>query len=104
MGRTFITSMDLDDSEYQAATSDCTTELCRTAEESNPVTGRASRKSRLVFYTFLFIHPMMIIAVVVSYGSEELTMSPDGNTLYALLQSATIQYGGNKESNALLSS
>jgi hypothetical protein len=27
-------------------------------------------------------------------------MSPDGNTLYALLQSATIQDGGNKKSNA----
>jgi hypothetical protein len=27
-------------------------------------------------------------------------MSPDGNTLYALMQSATIQDSGNKKSNA----
>lgn len=29
-----------------------------------------------------------------------MTISPDGKTLYALLQSATIQDGGNKKSNA----
>lgn len=44
---------------------------------SDPVTGRAGNQ-----------------------GFEGLTMSPDGNTLYALLQSATIQDGGNKKSNA----
>lgn len=33
-------------------------------------------------------------------GFEGLTVSPDGNTLYALLQSATIQDGGNKKSDS----
>ncbi|KAI0047867.1 hypothetical protein FA95DRAFT_1588967 [Auriscalpium vulgare] len=33
-------------------------------------------------------------------GFEGLTVSTDGSTLYALLQSATIQDGGNKKSNA----
>ena len=64
------------------------------ASETDPDTGRAANQgaSCLPIYAHFFD--------IKSTGFEGLTASPDGNTLYALLQSATIQDGGSSKSTS----
>ena len=64
--------------------------------ESDPV--RHGQRQKLS-YTFLSMHSMRY-SPSIFLGFEVLTMSPDGNTIYALLQSTTIQDGGDEKINA----
>ncbi|THH07772.1 hypothetical protein EW146_g9209 [Bondarzewia mesenterica] len=68
------------------------------SSENNPDTGRAGNQGRLGFSLTtghqLFTHSIS------PTGFEGLSVDSSGDTLYALLQSATIQDGGNKKSHS----